>query len=182
MNTTTSKTKSNDMSDQLEMAWRGFLTALLSLKGWLAVLISFLMATTVGHLIVYTIVVFHIDMITGILASRREMRKEGIKPKVFFLESSKMRQSVVKGGFYLWFFIGLFFLTKIMHIPAIDIRITDKHFMLYELGLIICIGIEKYSIIENFKRLGFDVLKMVKKISKAVWVTVDAVKNNKHEE
>lgn len=169
------------MSDQLDVVMRGFMTALLTLKGLATILIALLMATTTGHLISFLIIIFHIDMLTGIIAGRVEMNKEGRKPKVFFLESSKMRQSVVKGTFYMFFFIGLFFITKILHINPIDIRITDKQFMLYELGLIICIGIEKYSIIENFKRMGFDIVAYVKKLAKTAWSVFDSIKNNKHE-
>lgn len=182
MHTLTQNKKDNtDMSNQLDTVIRCFWTALLTLKGWGALLLAMLLASRTGHLVLFLVIIFHVDMITGILAGRKEAKARGEKPTVYFLESKKMRQSIVKAVFYMMFVVLLYFVSSILLIRPIDLFFSEVKFPLYEIGLIICIGIEKFSILENFKRLGFDVIAKVKTIAKQVWSVIGAVKNTNNE-
>ncbi len=150
-----------------------------SIKGWILMVLAVFLATRTGHLILFLIVVFHLDLITGILASYIKYKREKIKHEVYFLESEKFRMSIIKGGFYIWFTVGCYVIQQIFKID--DINVFGREFTLCELSLMVCIGIELYSNIENFKKMGFDLFGKIKTMAKGIWGLINAVKNKPNE-
>lgn len=118
-------------------------------------------------------VVFLIDYITGMGASWKEWKQEkaagekGMPP--YFLQSNKLRKSLLKATTYL-LFVGmswvawyLFFDGKI-HLP-----LSSKEVNVISITFGLCIAVECWSILENMKRIGFDLIGQISKTVKGFW-------------
>src|SRR5690606_240318 len=128
--------------------------------------------------IIALIVVFHLDFITGCIASWIEHKKNGDKVQVYFFESAKMRLSVVKGVTYcLLIFFAYIFSVLFFDVP-IKLAGSTKHFTAVELITGVCICIEVWSNIENLKRAGFDIVGKISGTAKSVWKVVREIKGN----
>lgn len=122
-------------------------------------------------------IAFTFDFITGTAASWYENKKQNKKPKIYFIESRKLRRTIIKattylifimmsGGFYFLFFDGTF-----------GLPISTKTFTIIEITFGMCIAVECWSILENFKRLGFDIVGKITNMAKHFWKSFNAVKS-----
>ncbi|WP_417365566.1 phage holin family protein [Flavobacterium beibuense] len=135
----------------------------------------------------FLVVLFAIDFVTGLGASWMEFKKE--KPlmpsseKRYLIETSKLRQSIVKGVFYgLWALLSWAIenIFVIKEIPSGHISTENLTLTTYAIALL-C-AIEFYSIFfENLKRMGFDIIQIVKKISSNGWGLYKTIKNQDNE-
>lgn len=119
-------------------------------------------------------VVFLVDFITGCWASWKEFK--GQKSWSFF-ESKKFRESIAKAGTY-FIFIGMgWILWKLFFDAPIKLPFSTKGVNIIQIFFGICIAIESWSILENMKRLGFDLIGRISKTAEGFWQTIKKVKN-----
>lgn len=113
------------------------------------------------------------DFLTGWLASYMEI-KRGDKPPTrsgYAFESTRARESVVKGVCYITFILGVLALEYLFIDKKFEItQLSTKKLGLTEVIIGFCIGIELYStVIENSKRAGFDLIAKVKSAATTLW-------------
>lgn len=139
----------------------------------------------------FLFVVFGIDFITGIAASYYLNFKENGKTEEYFnilklkgfkkelylffyklryfidnVSSEKLRKSIVKAVGYTFFILGSYFIQNIFGIKTWEFEtISHLTWSLTLFAQAICIGIEIWSILfENFKKLGFDIVKVFRQV------------------
>lgn len=126
---------------------------------------------------------FILDFITGISASWIELKKtEAVSEKKYIIQSSKLRLSAVKficyalGILCAW---GIEIVFVIKKIPSGSI--STQNLTLTTVVIAFFCVIEFYSIFfENIKRMGFDIILKVKKISCESWKLYKTIKNEKN--
>lgn len=104
------------------------------------------------------------DFVTGIMAAWIEDKNQEKKYKAYFIQSNKIRKSVVKTMSYIFFILGTMVFSKALNV--VDINLIGIDTTPTILAFLCCIGIEVYSVVENIKRCGFDIagefIKLVK--------------------
>ncbi|AEW85893.1 hypothetical protein FCOL_05340 [Flavobacterium columnare ATCC 49512] len=119
---------------------------------------------------------FILDFATGILASWVEHKKMPVR--VYVLQSSKMRESVVKAISYFVFIALIFGFEKAFGIKTFSIlNISDNQFTLTTIAIAFCSFIEFFSILENCKRSGFDIIGKSQEAAKKTWEIINFLKN-----
>lgn len=106
------------------------------------------------------------DFITGIMAAWIEDKKEEKEYKAYFIQSNKIRKSVIKTMSYIFFILGTMVFSKALNVTQINFIGIDTTPTI--LAFLSCIGIEVYSVIENIKRCGFDIVGEFVKLIKFV--------------
>ena len=144
------------------------LTPLITLSG----------STAVMTILVLLSLVF-IDFITGILASYVEFKKNPTVLKAYLIESHRLRDSVIKVVFYLIFIMIVHASFTILAIPFIKVFVLEL--VPFSVASVITILIEAFSIIENIKRAGFDVVKQLKIVVTKIMSVLKYVKDIKKE-
>jgi phage-related holin len=147
-------------------------------------LIVFPSLTTSQKAVILLGIFFILDFITGILASWIEVKKtNSTTRKKYVIQSSKLRLSAVKficyalGILCAW---GIEIVFVIKKVPSGSISTQNLTFTTVVIAFF-CV-IEFYSIFfENIKRMGFDVIQKVKKISSEAWKLYKTIKNENNE-
>lgn len=147
-------------------------------------LIGFPILTTSQKAVILLGIFFILDFITGILASWIEVKKtNSTAGKKYVIQSSKLRLSAVKficyalGILCAW---GIEIVFVIKKVPSGSISTQNLTFTTVVIAFF-CV-IEFYSIFfENIKRMGFDVIQKVKKISSEAWKLYKTIKNENNE-
>ena len=138
-----------------------------SAYGWGIMFLSLLMSNDTTMLYSFLCSVLFADYVTGFVASYIEDREKGTK--VYFLESSRLRASGVKVIGYFLIIVLTWFVSKFIYPENIRLFGVIREFNIHQLGLIMCIGIEFWSNIENVKRSGFDIIGKFESIVKKIW-------------
>ncbi|HEY1025459.1 MAG TPA: phage holin family protein [Sphingobacteriaceae bacterium] len=123
------------------------------------------------------LLVFHLDLITGCIASWIEHKNSKTQTKVYFFESSKLRLSVVKAVSYIMLILCSWLLGVLFFDMPISLYHSTKTFTPAELTTGVCIAIEIWSNIENVKRAGFDVVGKFTNVVKQVWNIRNTIKS-----
>ena len=121
-----------------------------------------------------------LDFITGIIASYVEDKKVKRNYKAYFIQSNRMRESIVKSISYMFLIILTRIFCIIFAIPAITIPVVGIVTTLTTLAFTICISIETYSIFENLKRSGFDIFGELRKVLSKIASAVKYLSNFKN--
>ncbi|WP_444671273.1 phage holin family protein [Flavobacterium columnare] len=109
---------------------------------------------------------FILDFATGILASWVEHKKMPV------------RVSVVKAISYFVFIALIFGFEKAFGIKTFSIlNISDNQFTLTTIAIAFCSFIEFFSILENCKRSGFDIIGKSQEAAKKTWKIINFLKN-----
>jgi len=154
-----------------------------SCKGWALIAISqFVSLSGTGKGIVALISVFMVDFITGCIASWIEHKASDNKVKVYFIESAKIRKSIVKACGYMVFIFLAWVLTILYFDKIINIPYSTKDLTIVQIIIGICVAIEAWSNVENFKRMGFDMVGKITSLAKAGWELFRTIKTGKNEE
>jgi phage-related holin len=163
-----------------------FLKILISMKSmlskptlvyYLVPTVSFALFTNLQLALLLMFTSFVLDFATGILASWIEQKNSPKKIKVYLIESAKLRKSVVKATSYAIFILMVYFIEKTFFIKMIAFdSISSQKLTITILAVAFCLAIEFWSIIENMKRAGFDLIGSFKKIVKNVKELVTTVK------
>lgn len=133
--------------------------------------------TTIQIALIMLFFAYVIDFITGIYASYIEHKKNPKPVKVYILESSKMRKSIVKAISYFVFIAFSYAFEKVFLIKAFSVlSISDLQFTITSIACIFCFAIEFFSILENLKRSGYDLLGKAEGVIKKFWKFVGLVK------
>ena len=109
-----------------------------------------------------------LDFITGVIASYVEDKKIKRNYKAYFIQSNKIRDSVVKSISYMFLIIVTRVFCIIFSIPLITIPIIGIVTSLTTIAFTMCISIETYSVFENLKRSGFDIFAKFSDVVNAV--------------
>ena len=130
-----------------------------------------------------------IDFITGIVAAYIEHRKgkkevktsldEPIEKSPYFFQSGKARLTIVKAVSYSFLIFFSYIFSILFFDKPINLIWSTKTPTLTEIVTGICIAIEVWSNIENFKRMGFDLVGTVGSIAKTGWELFRKVKQGK---
>ena len=143
----------------------------------LPILISLGVTKDMISLVSILLAIIVVDFMTGVLASYVEHIKDPQPIKAYFIESSKIRKSIVKTVSYMVFIIIT--LVFNVHLQVSEISVFGLTSTLPVLSILICLGVELFSILENLKRSGFDligkvidtvnfVVKLVSKVKKSI--------------
>jgi len=142
--------------------------------------ISFSMLTRPQISAIVLVAAILFDFATGIWASYTEQRnnKAPTSKSGWFIESAKLRSSVVKSVFYMLFILGSWAMECLFFDKKISFTgVSSQPFTIVEIVIGICIAIEMYStLFENMKRAGYDIVAKVRKITKDVDSVVQSVK------
>lgn len=122
-------------------------------------------------------VVFLIDYITGLAAYYKSWKAAPGAKEPYFFQSRRARDSILKACTY-FLFIGMSCVMWRMFFNGnINLPISDKQVNIIEIAFGICIAVECWSILENMKRLGFDLLARISKTFKGFWKSYKEIKN-----
>lgn len=116
------------------------------------------------------------DFITGCWASRIEAKQKGEKPSVYLIESEKMRLSFSKMITYGTLILVSWGLSIAFFNKPFQIAYSTKQFTLVEITIGLCVCVECWSMLENMKRAGFDLIGKVNVIIKNIWQLINAAK------
>ena len=122
------------------------------------------MSTELISIILVGILVF-IDFITGIAVSYYKHKKSPNKEAAYFIESNRLRDTLIKVCWYGAFTVTIFGVFIAIGVPTITIPLIATNSSPVTLALTICSLVEGFSILENSKKLGFDFIAIVKKIT-----------------
>lgn len=150
-----------------------------SLYGWiLLVLCQVFMISGVKAGLIGLGVVFIIDYITGLVASWTEWKAAKVKRSTYFLESKKFRKSLLKATTY-FLFVGMSYLMwYLVFDGGVQLPVSNKEVNIITVAFGICIAIECWSILENMKRSGYDILGAFRTAFKGFLKTYNEVKKN----
>lgn len=155
-------------------------TILTTLSGWLTIIAGWMIGlSTEGKALLALAIFFILDFITGTWASWAEFKKTKEKPKVYFIESGKLRQSIAKAVGYFLFIAGSWVMTILYFSGQFELPLGSAKHTVMSLVIGSCIAIELWSNIENIKRLGFDIIGRIETIAKKVWSLKKILKNEK---
>lgn len=150
-----------------------------SVAGWISVTIG----TLVNYLfsidgfkdnVVVFAIVFVVDFTTGCFASWKE---SCIKNKSWsFFSSRRFRDSINKGLTYLLFICMSYVVWILFHNEPIQLPLLTKKLNIIQIAFGICLAIEFWSILENMKRLGFDIIGKINATAKGFWKTTKSIK------
>lgn len=153
---------------------------LFSISGLPLLLISWFIALSDTEKGIWTLfVVLFMDLITGCVASWIEHKKNKNKVTIYFIETAKVRLSLVKLATYFFLILMGWLLTDLFFNKPISLFLSDKKFTFVELIIGACIAVEAYSNIENFKRAGFDILGNLTGVVKRAWGIFNTIKTGK---
>lgn len=141
------------------------------------------LVTTPQKAVMLLAIFFMLDFITGIMASWAEFKK--MKPSVtqygkrYLISSAKLKLSGVKFITYAMGILCAWGIEQVFLIREIPSgHISMKNLTLTTIVIGFFCAIEFYSIFfENIKRMGFDIIQKVKKITSEGWNLYKSVKN-----
>ncbi len=153
-----------------------------TLKGWAVIALSqYVALSSTGKGILFLVLMFHLDLVTGTYAAWYEAKQKAEKPKVYFIESAKLRKSVMKAVWYLFLIVGTWVLEHLYFDNAVGLPGSSKELTAHQVAIGICIAIEFWSNLENFKRCGFDIVAKIKGIALKIWSIIKVVKDGEKE-
>lgn len=124
---------------------------------------------------------FLTDWITGVWASWIERDKDD-KPKEYHIDSERARKTIAAKLFlYGIVFVFGWGATKIFWQNGITFWGVSAPLSPLEIATAICMTIEFWSNLENGKRIGFDVIGMVRGAAKTLWGAYNSVSKGKHD-
>ncbi len=150
-----------------------------SLKGWLFVIVAQFLS--IGHIKVSLFALFFVfvlDFITGVCASYKEFKQANAAPRVYFIESSKLRLSILKAVSYMLFILLSYVFYLIILDKPFSIPGSTRQFTIVEITSGLCMAIECLSILENIKRIGFDFIGSVTIGAHKFWDLIHAIKHD----
>lgn len=140
-----------------------------SVWGWLLLLACQFFAIDGVRLgLLFLLLFFIIDYVTGLGAAWRE-RGQNNASAPFFFESRKMRMSLLKACTYLMFILMSWMMWLLFFDGTVQLPVSTKEVNIIGITIGICIAIECWSILENCKRMGFDIIGGIATAFKGFW-------------
>lgn len=129
------------------------------------------------QLMLFILVLFWIvDTITAIWAQRRKYKNTETSPEVYTMESNKLRDAGIKLVAYGCIIIVSTIIVRLFYGGSITLVGTSESVSGAELAVALCLFIEFWSILENAKKLGFDVVGKVQNSIKKSWKIYRGIK------
>lgn len=144
-----------------------------SIYSYIAALFTLIITHDTAVLYAFFFIFFLLDYVTGILASYIENKNK--EPKVYVIESERLRDSGVKAIGYMIVIIFSWFITKRIVVNPISIFGLTAPLTVHQIALAILGVIEAWSNLENIKRCGFDVIGSLKNVITGVKSIKDEV-------
>lgn len=132
--------------------------------------------STVQLSLIFLFVAFIFDFITGIFASWVEWKNKKLKIQTYLIESVKLRKSIGKAITYMAVISFTYGLEALFFIKSFNLAVSDKQITVTLVAVGVCIAIEFFSIIENGKRSGFDLIEKINITAKNIWKTIRNIK------
>lgn len=153
--------------------------------GVLAIITGFLYSMSSFNLtLCVLLIIIGIDFITGCMASYYKWVENG-KPKVkdgYIFSSKKARDTVKKFVSYStavvlsWLVSWVTFKNPEISLLGMPAKTIPEY------TVIILIGIEAFSILENFKKMGIDIIGNIQSVAKKGWELYDNIKKGEFKE
>lgn len=157
---------------------------MLSQPHGLAILIGtvlFSSLTTVQLSLIFLFGAFVFDFAAGIYASWVEWKNNKNKLEAYLIESKKLRKSVGKAIAYMAVISFTYVIEVIFFVKSFKIAVSDTNLTITLVAVGGCIAIEFFSVLENMKRAGFDLIAKIKSGAKSVWSVINHIKTGKDE-
>lgn len=151
-------------------------------KGWVIIVTSGIVSLSgTSKAILALVIVYILDFITGCWASWKEHKENPQPIRAYFIESAKIRKSIVKATGYMMFIFLAWVLTILYFDREVRLPYSKKDLTIVQIVIGVCIATEGWSIIENFKRMGFDLVGRVTGAYKAICNIIKTFKKGKDE-
>ncbi|MBN8565227.1 MAG: phage holin family protein [Flavobacteriales bacterium] len=137
--------------------------------------------STVQLSLIFLFIAFLFDFLSGIFASWVEWKNKKIKVKTYLIESVKLRKSIGKAVTYMAVIGFTYGLEALFFIKSFNLAVSDKQITITLVAVGVCIAIEFFSILENTKRSGFDLIEKINTTAKKVWKTIRNVKGESND-
>lgn len=148
-----------------------------SVYGWIVlVLCQFLAIDGVQTGLILLLIMFTIDYVTGLSAAWKEGKgKENDSP--FFIESKKIRQSILKACTYLLFIFMSWMMWYLFFDGTVHLPVSTKDVNIISITIGICMAVEMWSVLENMKRLGYDFISKIHNAFTGFWDAFKKISN-----
>jgi hypothetical protein len=137
--------------------------------------------STVQLSLIFLFVAFTFDFMTGIFASWSEWKNKKLKVNTYLIESVKLRKSIGKAITYMAVISFTYGLELLFFIKSFNVSVSDKEITITLVAVGVCIAIEFFSVLENAKRSGFDLIAKINSVAKSVWKIIRNVKGENNE-
>jgi hypothetical protein len=138
--------------------------------------ISLTLLSTIQLSLIFLFISFCIDFLSGIYASWIEFKNKKIEINTYLIESKKLRKSISKAIAYMVFIGFVYGIEILFFIKSFSISVSGANLTITLVAIGACIAIEFFSVLENMKRCGFDLLGKISKAAQNVWKIINNVK------
>lgn len=142
----------------------------------LASAITLATLTTIQMSLIFLFFAFIVDFLSGIYASWSEWKAKKIKVTTYLIESAKLRKSVGKAIAYMAAIGFTYGFELVFFIKSFKVSASGRDLTITLIAVGVCIAIEFFSVLENMKRSGFDLIGKIKEGFKNGWGVVRSAK------
>jgi hypothetical protein len=125
--------------------------------------------STIQMSLLFLFISFIFDFLTGIYASWVEWKNEKIQITTYLIESKKLRKSVGKAIAYMAAIGFTYGFELVFFIKSFKISASGANLTITLIAVGVCVAIEFFSVLENMKRSGFDLIGKAKKGFAQLW-------------
>lgn len=144
--------------------------------------ITITVLSTIQWSLVFLFISFILDFISGIYASWVEWKNlQKPKLKTYLIESSKLRKSLTKAVGYMFFIAFVYGFECLFFIKSFKLSVSELELTITLVAIGVCVAIEFFSILENFKRSGYDILGKIRETANSFWNVFKSVKGENNE-
>jgi hypothetical protein len=125
--------------------------------------------STIQMSLLFLFISFIFDFLTGIYASWVEWKNKKIQITTYLIESKKLRKSVGKAIAYMAAIGFTYGVELVFFIKSFKISASGANLTITLIAVGVCVAIEFFSVLENMKRSGFDLIGKAKKGFTQFW-------------
>jgi hypothetical protein len=125
--------------------------------------------STIQMSLLFLFISFIFDFLTGIYASWVEWKNQKIQITTYLIESKKLRKSVGKAIAYMAAIGFTYGFELVFFIKSFKISASGANLTITLIAVGVCVAIEFFSVLENMKRSGFDLIGKAKKGFAQLW-------------
>lgn len=144
----------------------------------LASAITLATLTTIQMSLIFLFFAFIVDFLSGIYASWSEWKAKKLQVKTYLIESAKLRKSVGKAITYMAAIGFTYGFELVFFIKSFKVSASGRDLTITLVAVGVCIAIEFFSVLENMKRSGFDLIGKIKSGFRTGWGVVKEAKGD----
>lgn len=137
--------------------------------------------STIQFSLIFLFISFLVDFLSGIYASWSEWKAKKIEIKTYLIESTKLRKSVGKAIAYMAAIGFTYGFELVFFIKSFKISASGRDLTITLVCVGVCIAIEFFSVLENMKRSGFDLIGKIKSGLRTGWDVFKTAKGENEE-